>query len=143
MKKTLVVLVAIMVMSAVSLYGCIQPTGGSPEKVSLQITKTTIIDTYPGYMTPEIETREVKKGDKIELEWHDLKATVTIKSIKRDSIEVGFSTRGVVREIDGRIELNSGLHRWSDEIEFGEEYTIATQTQDGGMAWTFVFDKAS
>ena len=66
---------------------------------------------------------------------------ITIESIENDRVVVSFNMRGVVRiNENGTINLLSEEHSWIDEISFGEEYELVSQTMSSGKFWSIVFN---
>jgi len=90
---------------------------------------------------PVISNREIKVGDKVELEWHSCGATVTIEEISEDYVRVHFVTRSTTILTAEGIDLSSNKHNWSEDIAYDTEYRLATQTMDAGMTWVLVFKR--
>jgi hypothetical protein len=105
------------------------------------------------------ETREVKKGDIINVNyWDDIGQIISIIDIKNDAVVAHFKTKSVVdskpiiveKDINDKlvihfytksaVKTNEG-YDWTAEIKYNEEYQTSTTTKDAGRIWKFTFIK--
>lgn len=115
-----------------------------PKIATIIITKQEWTGWIRCQPEPVQESREIKSGDKITLEWLNflMKADVYIKSLDEDGVELRFSTEGIVEaNSNGTINLLSDEDDWTVKVCYCKSYRIVTQMMDAGCSWTLSFEK--
>ena len=148
MKKILIVICSsVVIVMALVLAGMFNSTDEvvTSGTVILDVTHQMWTGWSEKQPNPDEESREIQKGDVLELEsesFSSCKVKATIEDIKEDAVVVHFHTESVVKSnADGSIDLNSNDYDWIDEIKYNEEYRLSSQTLDAGIIWKLVFNK--
>ena len=94
---------------------------------------------------PQSEMTEVYEGQLINLNGlvvDELAGSARIEMIGDDYVTVSFNSNHIVPvNENGTISLLSERGNWTAQINFNEEYRVATQTMSAGVNWVFIFNR--